>query len=300
MQRSFQYLFLLGVSSLLFGGCSKSPTDSSPPVTDKKKIEMRFEGSGFYPLRSGEYYSFWVKQKDDSLFRLVSDTLLYHPPSGNDFVYYKYIQVDSLDSLSEVLLTIERTRSPSSPGLAVLSGNVIHKSDSVYSVLSDSLLGYFTATEGKLTFTTTSADTSAYTKEFYLMNSNGAASLADLPAPAPGWIYALWMIDKNYFPPQQFFYGTFTSASGHDSDSLNDFYPYPGGAKKQPMNVPSGSIVVTLEPLFYGDSLQFKGASPFWLLEFPRIGYIVRDRSYDMTNVSGNYIPEASVSFKLR
>jgi hypothetical protein len=288
-------------SLVLFGGCSKAPTDSSPSVPEKKKIEMRFEGSGFHPLRSDEYYSFWVKEKGDSLFRFVSDSLLYHLPSGNDFVYYKYIQVESIDSVSEVLLTIERTRSPSSPGLAVLSGSVIHKSDSVYSVMSsETLLGYFTPLGGKLMFTSTSSDTDAYKKEFYIMDSNGSASLTNLPAPTPGWIYALWMIDQNFYPPQQFFYGTFKGASGHDSDSLHDFYPYPGGAKVQSMNVPSGNIVVTLEPEFYGDSLRFNGSSPFWLLKFDRIGNLVRNKPYEMTNVSENYIPQASVSFRLR
>jgi hypothetical protein len=81
---------------------------------------------------------------------------------------------------------------------------------------------------------------------------------------------------------------------------MHDFYPYPGGAKVQSMNVPSGNIVVTLEPEFYGDSLRFNGSSPFWLLKFDRIGNLVRNKPYEMTNVSENYIPQASVSFRLR
>src|SRR6185503_18629373 len=73
------------------------------------------------------------------------------------------------DSIYKAMLTIERTKTPTQPGLALLLADVVHDTG----FLSMSHLGDFSKATGGLTFTSTSAtDTDAFKREFYLMRFN--------------------------------------------------------------------------------------------------------------------------------
>jgi hypothetical protein len=199
------------------------------------------------------------------------------------------------------MVTLEFTKTPLIPSpVALLKGNVVR--DTAYMTMKH--LGDLSMMTGGLTFTSPSdSDAAAYQREFYLLRFDGStatSSLTNLPTLPDGWRYGLWAADYEFFPYHEFLYGLFNAATGHDNDSMTDAYPFPGGAKKQPMNIGTGRIVVTLEPPLYGDSLRYKGAELLTLLQFDRIVNIERDRFYQMSNVSGGWLPSGRLTFRRR
>lgn len=293
--------------ALFVVGCSEDPPDEPKPDPETQ-VAYRIVGHNIYPLRAGEYYSLWVKEAPDSSFRFIQDSILhvYYPFDSSQY-FGKFDVKYSIDSLREVLLTIERTKTPITPGLVVLHGvvereyNDVMKGDSIYSVLKNASFDSMLNTSGMLTFASPSSDSLAYTKEFYFMRPAGPAyapSIQSLPYPPTGWRYATWVYDTDFFPPHQFFYGYFDTSLGHDSDSANDSYAFPGGAKSQPQNVASGLIMATLEPMFYGDSIRLVGPSPFRILQYERSRFIVPDNAYQMQSEGQYSLPTMSISFK--
>lgn len=294
------FLVLLGT------GCSEDPP--VVPVDTAATVNYRIVARNIIPLRTGEYYFLWVKEAPDSDYRFISDSVLhvYYPFDSSQY-FGKFDVEHSIDSLKEVLLTIERTKKPTTPGLVVLRGmvekqfNSVLGKDSIYSVMGNTSFDSMLNTSGMLTFTSKSPDPDAYTKEFYFLRFAGPTfvpSIESLPIPPSGWKYATWAYDTDFFPVHQFLYGLFTTASGHDSDSTGDAYEFPGGAKSQPQDVGTGIIMVTLEPQFYGDSLRYAGPSPFRILQFERRRFIIADQPYSMDNAAVYSLPTMSISFK--
>jgi hypothetical protein len=302
VKSSIHILFVIGLCSLL--GCKTNNPSQPPspaPAQDTVTLNFQIRESGIRPLRTGEFYVAWVKIRPDTSWQYTSDLRI---STDSNFVYGKFSSREPLDSIQEAVLSIERTNVPLSIGLPLQqtgmfsfdSGNK-HFSASFTSKQS---LGDFSALQGSLVFTSTSPDSLEYTHEFYLMNIQGSAkspSLLSLAVPPMGWKYGLWALDSNFTPREYFFYGLFSSAKGHDSDSTNDFFPYPGGRKPQQMNMSSGSIIVTLEPEFYSDSLKNIGPSTFTLLRFDRIRFIEKDKNYPMTNVAQSGVPNGTITF---
>ncbi len=293
--------------ALVAAGCSQDPP-VVPPVDTAATVNYRIVARNIIPLRTGEYYSLWVKEAPDSVYRFISDSVLhvYYPFDSSQY-FGKFDVKYSIDSLKEVLLTIEQTKKPVTPGLVVLRGtiekqfNSVLGKDSIYSVLGNASFDSMLNTSGMLTFTSKSPDPEAYTKEFYFLRFAGPTfvpSIESLPLPPLGWNYATWAYDNDFFPPHQFLYGLFDSARGHDTDSTNDAYEFPGGAKPQPQDVGSGLIMVTLEPRFYSNNLRSVGPSPFRVLQFERRKFIVADQPYALTNAAGFSLPRMSISFK--
>jgi hypothetical protein len=257
-------------------------------------------------MRTGESLVLWVKVAPDTSWRFVSTLIaLYRFPDDSVVIVGKLYTGKPLDSLKDVLMTVEQTTHPFSPGIPIARGGLIlldsAKTRLTTSLDSKPILGDFSTLQGSLVFTSTLPNTTAYTHEFYLMNMQGiqqTPSLLSLNVPPPGWKYGLWAVDTNFTPHQFFFYGHFISSQGHDSDSANDHYPYPGGWKPQQMDMATGNIIVTLEPEFYGDSLRFKGPSAFTLLKFKRIRSIEKDKNYLMTNSSAKCMPSGWITFR--
>ena len=209
-----------------------------------------------------------------------------------------YTFTSRIDSISDAMVTIENVPTPVMPGLVLMTGKLSGDSLKKTSNLSASALGDFSGIGGSLVFTTQSSDTTAYRHEFYLCSYNGTnfvSSLSQLPLAPSGWKYGLWAVDSNFTPDQLIFYGLFSDSIGHDSDSANDNLFFPGGDKLQPMNIATGSIIVTLEPDFYGNDVKLKGPSPFPLLSFKRSKYIQRNKNYPMTGVAATGIPSAII-----
>jgi len=203
-----------------------------------------------------------------------------------------------LDSFVAARVTIESSNG--TPGVPLVETHTIQLAADGKSLTasfdSKNILGSFSSLQGSIVFTSPLADTLAYTHEFYLMNyKDKTPALQSLPLPSTGWKYGLWVEDSAFTPHEYFFYGLFSSPFGHDSDSANDRYGFPGGWKPQQMNVGNGSIFVTLEPLFYGDSLKYKGPSAFTLLRFDRLRFINKNQNYPMINIAAYNIPNGTL-----
>ncbi|MFI5264331.1 MAG: hypothetical protein ACHQM6_07440 [Candidatus Kapaibacterium sp.] len=304
----FAPLFVLYIC-LTVSGCTKNYSTESttvPPPQTLDSMSYQFNAFGIQSMRTGEFMALWVKITPDTAWRFVSIlTLRYRYPDDSVLLVGKFYNNKPIDSLKDVIITLEQTTKPQTPGLLLAHARVFLL-DSAKTHMSISLdarpvLGDFSLLQGSLVFTSPLPDTTAYTHELYLMNFQGSQqtpsllSLNQLPA---GWKYGVWAVDTNFTPHESFFYGLFTSPQGHDNDSANDHYPYPGGWKPQRMDVAGGSIIVTLEPEFYGDSLKFKAPSPFILLEFKRIRNILKNNNYPMKNVSVNTIPSGIITFR--
>jgi hypothetical protein len=303
-------LFIVSVFALTFftaTGCKKdNPVEAKPADTTKDTTLIYFtiKQAGLKNLRQGEHYVLWLKTKSDTQWKLFSTVDTVYNGFDSSVAVGKIASDLRIDSIVGALLTIAQPGVLPNTNYPILESH--HFSlDSAHKVAisafdSKNLLGNYSSLEGSLVFTSTLPDTLAYTHEFYLMNftdSTKSASLLSLNAPPNGWEYGLWAEDLSFTPHQYFFYGLFLNPKGHDSDSLNDHYLFPGGWKPQQMNYGSGSIIVTLEPLFYGDSLKYKGPSPFTLLQFNRIRFIEKNKNYPMDNVSDG-LPSGTIMFK--
>lgn len=300
---------------LLFGmfltasACKHYPDEGGNPVDstkDSTTVNYQITAAGMRPLRDSEQYVLWLKIAPDTSFQLLSVlSIRYFSPEDSAFLVGKFSMIKSLDSIREVVVSLEKTSTPSVIGLPLLHGTTFFFDSSkknAGSILdSKGFLGDYSTLQGGLVFTSTSSDTTTYTREFYLMNYRSPAhnpSLLSLPSIPKGWEYGLWAVDSNFTPRQQFLYGLFSRDHGHDNDSVNDFFDFPGGRKAQRMDMPSGSIIVTLEPEFYGDSLKHIGPSPFTLLRFDRNRFIEKDVNYPMINVSSDGVPGGIITFR--
>ncbi|MEI8134128.1 MAG: hypothetical protein WCH46_03490 [bacterium] len=297
--------FFIGL--FLLTSCKKDqPTD---PNKDSDKIGLRFTltASGLRYLRIGEHYVLWAKARSDTSWTRISqlDTLGFN--SQNEAVAVGLFDSKlSLDSITDALLTIQPPNSstPSFDFPIAEAHHFIYDSAvlrSTASLTSVALLGDYTATQGNVVYTSTRSDSLAYTHEFYLMNysvGSQTQSVVSLPLPPKGWQYGLWVQDSNFVPHQKFFYGLFSKAIGHDSDSTNDAYSFPGGWKAPNLASASGSIIVTLEPNFYGDSLKFNSPSPFTILSLNRTKFLEKNKSYRMENVAGQGLPNGTLIFR--
>ncbi len=288
--------------------CQKdNPVTAKPPIAiDSSTVNYQVTALGIHALRANEFYVLWLKIAPDTNWKMIAPlAIIYTDSKDSATMVGKFTFTKSLDSLQDALITLEQTANPMFPGmqLAVAGTHFLDTTKKYLTIALDSkpVLGDFSSLQGGLVFTSTSSDSLAYNHEFYLMNLQGVnktPSIQSLPLPPQGWEYGLWATDNNFTPHENFFYGLFSTPIGHDSDSTNDFYPFPGGWKPQQMNLPTGNIIVTLEPLFYGDQLKYKGASPFTLLQFNRIRFIDKDKNYPMTNVSGRGIPSGVITFR--
>lgn len=297
--RSFPFVIIL-LFSFTAAGCDSDDGNGPPPSIDSAKytIDFSFGVRNLRSLRDGEYYSLWIKQHPATSWRLASDETFNRFPSQDSFVMSGRLEnAYHPDSTYEAMLTIELTKRPDEPSaLVLLEGSVAR--DTGYLTMNH--FGDFSKASGGLTFTSQSSDTGAFNKEFYLLKFAGPAvapAIVNLPLLPDGWRYGLWAVDYEYFPYHEFLYGLFDTPSGHDNDSAGDAYTYPGGAKRQRMDVSGGQIIVTLEPPLYGDSLRYHGAELLRILQFDRIAKIERDRLYQMANVASEWLPSGRIIF---
>jgi hypothetical protein len=291
-------LFALTIGSFIGCDSISMPHDNGGVDSTIYKIDFEFRVKNFRPLRPGEFYSLWVKQRPDSTWRLASDSNFNRfQVLDSTSIYGRFFSPIHPDSIYEAIVTIELTKKPSAPGIALLRANVLRDTG----FLTMAHLGNFSKATGGLTFTSKSlTDPEAYKREFYLINLNNGtpqSSIAMLPQLNSGWRYGLWAADYEFFPYHEFLYGLFDDPVGYDSDSAGDAYPFPGGAKKQRMDVPTGRIIVTLEPPLYGDSLRYHGAELLYILQLNRFEQIERDKFYPMGNVSGGWLPFGRITF---
>ena len=299
------YLCAAILLSFWIAGCSSSNEPAQKVDTKKDTIptyELRIIAHHLRPLRNPEGYVLWLKYDGDDNWYRVKERSYYFRPDDSTSVLYDTTYASRSNELSEALVSIEKdTAQITTPSLQLWHGFFSGDSALKTASLDPSPLGNFAALDGSLVFTTQSADTTAFVKEFYLAKSDSSkysTSLQSLPVPASGWKYAIWAVDSNFTPPQYIYYGQFVLPTGHDSDSSKDALAFPGGFNNAPMNIGSGSIIVTLEPDWYGNAVRFKGPSPFSLLVFDRTRFLLRNHNYPMTNVSDITVPGGYILMK--
>jgi hypothetical protein len=303
------FLFIGSVIILSYWltSCSSSsaPTQAKDTTVHHDSLhinEIRILAHHLRPLRKPEGYIVWLKFIDDPNWHRVDPISFFFRGDDTTSILYHADLAPRIDSLSEVLVTLEKdTSNVSGPTLQLWHGFFSGDSSYKFAPLDPTPLGNFSTLNSSLVFTTRSSDTSAYVKEFYLAAYDGAkfsSSLSTLPLPSSGWKYAIWAIDSVNFPLQFIYYGQFLTPTGHDSDSSRDAQAYPGGFNNAPMNQPHGSIILTLEPDWYGNEVRLKGPSPFSLLRFDRNRFLIRDHNYPMTNVSSSAIPGGYITVK--
>ena len=293
--KKFIVILFIGLSALTISSCKETTTE---PASSLYNADISITTSHLRPPRIGESYVLWLRSGIDSPWVNTTIIKVAFISVADTSAFLFHILTSRIDNISDAMITIENTPLAVMPGLVLMSGKLNGDSIKKTSTLSANALGNFSSLAASLVFTTQSSDTTAYRHEFYLCSYDGTtfvSSLSHLPLAPSGWKYGLWAVDSNFTPDQLIFYGLFSDSIGHDSDSANDNLLFPGGDKLQPMNIPTGSIIVTLEPDFYGNDVKLKGPSPFPLLSFKRSKYIQRNINYPMTSVAASGVPSAII-----
>jgi hypothetical protein len=293
------------LATILFAGCGESSTEDNkrppappPPSKDTAKF-FTLSVDNLRPLdtASGQYV-LWIKGPGDSALRLAKRLDFWTRPGGL-MTFSGSILVGKPDSLSEVLVSIEPMQTPASPSNQLIKGTY-DRSQAAYILTTDSTVGDFSAISGSVLFTTASSDTNRARSEFYLMRLNAStptASLNNLPVLPTGWHYGLWVLDSNFIPRHRFFYGLFSQAEGHDSDSSHDAFAFPGGYNPASLTDPAGRIEITLEPDIAIKNGKPVAPSPITLLYLRLQRFITLNQTIDLTNVWASSAPRGTLKF---
>lgn len=300
-----RFSFLL-VGIMVWMGCHSDPVTPTPPVYNPNDSihYLTITGRHIQMARAGEAYGLWYRYGADSVWQLGSSfTQLYSAPADSlQRLYGYFILHGSLDSISAVQLTLDPLSGPRVPTSHIATGTLSGGRDSVRGVMAAAAsFSAFGATSADVIFVSSTSDTNRAQHEFYLADQGTGgltASLQSLPLPPIDWIYALWVTDSNFYPRHKFLYGTFASASGHDSDSLNDAYPFPGGFRTNDLDVPGGNILITLEPKFSLSSLRTSGPSGVNILSLPLPRFITNGETLAMKNVAATTVPTVAIIIK--
>jgi len=292
------------LATIICAGCGESSTENKrpPSLPPPSKDTARFFTLAVDNLRpldtvSGQYV-LWIRGPGDSALRLTKRLDFWTRPGGQ-MVFSGSILVGKPDSLAEVLVSIERMQTPSLPSNRLIQGTY-DRSQAAYILTTDSTVGDFSAARGSVLFTTASSDTNRARSEFYMMQLIGGtltASLNNLPILPAGWHYGLWVLDSNFIPMHRFFYGLFSSAVGHDSDSSHDAFAFPGGYNPASLADPAGRIEVTLEPDVAIRNGKPVAPSPITLLYLQLQRFITLNQTIDLTNVWASSAPRGTLKF---
>ena len=178
------------------------------------------------------------------------------------------------DSIETAYVSIEPMMRGSQPSNILMEGTFRPLTDSAaLSSAANGAIGDYSRAHAIVTFTTASSDTNRAKQEFYLMRlvqGVPMASAADLPSPPVGWAYGLWVLDSNFYPKHDFFYGWFRTADSASSEWMPGEYSFPGGFYAgRPLNDPGARIEITLEPEFAVTHNNPAGPSPLVILSAP-------------------------------
>jgi desulfoferrodoxin (superoxide reductase-like protein) len=266
-------------------------TPTVPPVDSTGAKVAYSVNTGTLPtLRSDEHYVLWARIYGSLTYLKLGELI----PGKAKFGIVPFAAHP--DTVNEARITIESDTSVQTMGASLLGG-LQSSGQSIALAATNGLgVGDLTLVKGIATFSTKSADTTRAFHEFYLMqlqNGTPVASLQNLPKPATGWHYAVWVADSSFIPNHLFYYGAFLNPTGHDSDSVNDTYAFPGGFEPPLLAGSNGEIELTIEPDFSLSSLKKIGPSPFPFLVGGIPKYLYANESVQMLNVAATGIPSA-------
>ena len=300
----FPLLLLLGLA-LGLSSCGNDTAPTTPPNTKSSDSIFHFQlpVANLHKLDPAyEQYVLWLKIKTNgtavwTAFKLTTPYL-----GNSDSLKWlsDLILHISLDSIVRVALSIEPPVIPAVPSSKLIAGTFVGgTSNTAVLTASDSDgAGDYSSATGSVLFTTKSSDTNWAKSEFYLMrvnNGTSTASVQNLPVPRAGWVYALWVLDSNYYPLHKFFYGSFTDAAGPDSDPTNDEYPFPGGYKPAALNDPGAMLEITLQPSFEVQNSAPSAPSPIPVLWLQLQRFIDFNQSLDLQNAWQATMPSGTI-----
>ncbi|HEY3876083.1 MAG TPA: hypothetical protein VGM92_11445 [Candidatus Kapabacteria bacterium] len=248
----FSIAMALIVSYVMFGCSSTSSVPPALPKSVDTSTTHRYQlilPSSFTTHSDGNWY-LWVRAIGDSTYYSVElDSSIIVSDSRE---YFGNITIPhALDSLSDAKISEETSANPKTPGRVLLSGQY-SSLQSIFALSTNNVPGIsgLSSASGMVTFTTLSNDTTRAKNEFYLLHFVNGVALpgSTLPGAPAGWRYGLWVIDTDFFPYHQFFYGFFTRSDSANLDPTNLDYPLPGGYNEALLTDPGATLEVTLEP----------------------------------------------------
>ncbi|MBS1904253.1 MAG: hypothetical protein JSS75_11160 [Bacteroidetes bacterium] len=271
--RTYRTLLMLAALAVI-AGCKSTTTD---PVTYTQAIGLSVRN--FPPSRPGETYALWFgfpggvahaktqspQHSGTTKYRFVSRFTVDSYGKVHDFdttgaaarIGYPFALAEQADISVEIDTVINDTLPKAKLMVSDFTGTV-HQGIASLTVNDDAALGYtFASFAGG--YTLTPSHGAGNGTDLYLMNAtsaaNAQASIADLPPLEEPWQYALWAVDSGSGQTKNYYYGTFSAASGPDSDPTNDAFAFPGGripgdTTTAALDLRNGttSVYVTLEP----------------------------------------------------
>jgi hypothetical protein len=288
--RSFCALLFL----LVAAGCSDSiPPVTPPPVTTVvPTYHYQFLAEHIHFLGDSGKYIAWFRYLGDSTYaqHVALLAFFYGPPDSMKFEQDVKL-AKSIDSLSEILVSLEPDTAVTSPSAPLMKGG--WQSGSAF-LSTVPLFGDLTTSSATVTFATRSADTSRAQHEFYLMNLNGSdpvPSTINLPIAPASWHYSLWVTDSNYEPKHIFYYGSFRNPAGPDSDTSAGEYPYPGGYQPPLLSDPGAEILLSLTPDWRLAHGRPQALVPLNVLQLRLKRFLHYREAIPMTNVANSGLP---------
>lgn len=233
-----RHLLLIAFLASILSSCAGN---EEPPAPAQPVLHLTVHNLGSLDS-SREQYVLWLHEAGGAW---QTQPLTWSSDAGSDSLETKLPSMATFDS---ALLSVEPITVPPHPTSIIAAGAVRNNRASL---TTDHVLPGLSDASATATFTTHATDTNRARHEFYLMRSssgNEVTSISDLPEPPAGWKYGLWVCNTNFYPAQNFFFGSFTSDEGASSGGFASAFPFPGGYYPGTLTSESSDIVVTLEP----------------------------------------------------
>ncbi len=257
---------------LIIAGCSSG---TNPPLTSSSQnpsgtYHFSLNVTNILPLNTATgKYVLWVKMLGDSTWYVKP--LNYWTVGVGSLNFQDTIQLPrTLDSIGSAYVSIEPMALPAMPSDILMSGTFDSVLDTAnLSFANTGAVGNYSSAGASVIFTTQSSDTNQARREFYLMkfvNGLPTATAMNMPVPPLGWAYGLWVLDSNFYPIHEFFYGWFRNADSASSEWGAAQYQFPGGFEPPALTDPGARLEVTMEPEFSVLANKPKGPSPLTIL----------------------------------
>jgi hypothetical protein len=223
-------------AALLLAGCSAS---GDAPATRSGVATVTLQHLGALDTARGQYVLWLRTNKAWQPYALSSTT---------DSTIYR-AAISNVIAIDSAKLSI-KGRSLPSTAVSVIAAAAF--SGARASLKSTNAIPDLSQATAIATFATSASDTNRAKHEVYLMqmgNGDRQASIENLPAPPPGWRYAIWVINTNFIPSQNLFFGSFSAQTGASPDALATSFAFPGGYYPGDFLSEGASVSVTLEPV---------------------------------------------------
>ncbi len=254
-------------------GCGTSTPTQTPPTSGTGVINYVISAQDLRAPRPNETYILWLRPTGSTslikVMELVVDKYKLHGPDSLGFSGSTSL-TDSLLRYDEALISLEPDTTVTVPGSILMRGVAISPGIFDLDPAAEGAVADLRFVTGLATFATKSPDSSRVHHEFYLADLSQpvpTSSLSNLPNLGANWHYAVWVTDSVFSPAHLFYYGAFLHPTGHDSDSTNDSFAFPGGYEPPTLDRSYGKIEVTVEPDFHLADVKRRGPSPFPILE---------------------------------